>query len=142
MGYTHYWGFRQAPTKAEWKKAIDLCKKIIKACNVPVQFEYDVKKTPELSEDLIRFNGVEDDGHETFYVQPIVSDFNFCKTARKPYDLVVCACLIAMKKTFGDKMWVHSDGELDDGWDESVEVANQFIEVNTAYIEEMLEEKR
>ena len=47
----------------------------------------------------IIFNGDDsiDLAHETFAVYP--KPFNdFCKTARKPYDLMVCAVLLSMKR--------------------------------------------
>lgn len=40
--------------------------------------------------------------------------FEFCKTARKPYDAVVGACLIAAKKHLGDDIIVSSDGSADE----------------------------
>jgi hypothetical protein len=52
---------------------------------------------------MICFNGdgMEDLDHESFYFSPNASkrekEFSFCKTARKPYDLAVCATLIALK---------------------------------------------
>jgi hypothetical protein len=39
--------------------------------------------------------------------------FDFCKTARKPYDLPVCACLIVLQHYFGDQFRVSSDGGID-----------------------------
>ena len=39
--------------------------------------------------------------------------FSFCKTARKPYDVVVCATLIAIKHHLGDYVSVSSDGDFD-----------------------------
>lgn len=36
--------------------------------------------------------------------------FDFCKTARKPYDAVVCALLIAAKDHYGASLRVSSDG--------------------------------
>jgi hypothetical protein len=43
---------------------------------------------------MVCFNGVGDLAHETFVIEKKGSD-DFCKTARKPYDLLVVACLIA-----------------------------------------------
>jgi hypothetical protein len=39
---------------------------------------------------------------------------NFCKTARKPYDIAVTASLILAKKIFGDIIKVSSDGNWSD----------------------------
>ncbi len=58
---------------------------------------------PEFGDDVIMFNGVGDDSHETFDLHrkrklekwQSKGDLgrNFCKTAHKPYDRVVTACL-------------------------------------------------
>ena len=50
--------------------------------------------------DIIWFNGDADDGldHETFLVDLTETGRNFCKTARKPYDTLVLACIIAGEK--------------------------------------------
>ena len=55
-------------------------------------------------------------GHETFEIQRRVKkkEFNYCKTARKPYDLMVCACLILLKWYFKDKVSISSDGGMRD----------------------------
>jgi hypothetical protein len=65
---------------------------------------------------LIVFNGVGADSHESFYVSADGVDFNFCKTAQKPYDIAVTASLIHAKKVFGDKIKISSDGDWSD-WD-------------------------
>ena len=40
--------------------------------------------------------------------------FGFCKTARKPYDVMVVACLILYKYYFRKDVEISSDGDLDD----------------------------
>ena len=50
--------------------------------------------------------------HETLYISIDEFDWSFCKTARKPYDLLVCACLIATHEILGYD--VSSDGDLED----------------------------
>ena len=42
--------------------------------------------------------------------------FDFCKTARKPYDVVVCAALLAIKHHQGDNVEIRSDGDFGDEW--------------------------
>jgi hypothetical protein len=55
-------------------------------------------------------------GHETFAIQRKrkVKKFEFCKTAGKPYDLMVCTCLILLKWYFKDKVSISSDGDMED----------------------------
>ena len=62
----------------------------------------------------IRFNGVGEDGHETFYLSPDESGWGFCKTARKPYDIVVVAILSMLDEYLGDKFEWRSDGDNED----------------------------
>jgi hypothetical protein len=57
---------------------------------------------------------VEEDGHETFYISPrYTKEWNFCKTARKPYDTVVVAFLVMLNDVNPDFTW-SSDGEDED----------------------------
>ena len=68
-------------------------------------------KPVEASPRRVRFNGVGDDGREMFLIRRDRAGFgNFRKTARKPYDAVVCACLIAFVRHFGRHVTVVSDG--------------------------------
>lgn len=83
---------------------------------------------PIIGPDVVSFNGSEevrdDDGsdlsHETFYLARVFEPeewespesgkyFAFCKTAQKPYDLLVCACLLSFKHHFPTSV-VSSDG--------------------------------
>jgi hypothetical protein len=80
---------------------------------------------PDFGEAHFAFNGREDDGHETFYIAGDVRGFTFCKTARKPYDVVVtailCLCEFYTKGTFG----VISDGEPSD-WQDGLKLARRI----------------
>ena len=40
--------------------------------------------------------------------------FDFCKTARKPYDTIVVAILWFLQREFPDHILVSSDGDIDD----------------------------
>jgi hypothetical protein len=118
LGYTHYYCRPQELDQETFNKAIKDCKSVIEASKIPVAFEFDdPNKPPELSEDQLHLNGVDSDGHETFVIPKyfcgrIVDGdcFDFCKTSRKPYDLVVMVCLVVFKHHFGDKFVVRSDG--------------------------------
>lgn len=55
-------------------------------------------------------------GHESFLL-PRTKDRTFCKTARKPYDLVVCAVLAVAQMVAGaEAIEVTSNGDTDDWW--------------------------
>jgi hypothetical protein len=53
---------------------------------------------PHIGRNEIYFNGIEDDCHETCVVRRNRSKFEFCKTARKPYDKVVVKVYKLVKK--------------------------------------------
>jgi hypothetical protein len=89
---------------------------------------------------MIRFNGWKDEGHETFLVtreMPEIPDwssdksasFDFCKTARKPYDLAVCLVLLSMKRHAPESVRVSSDGDWDAEWTEAREVYRRLFGV-------------
>jgi hypothetical protein len=85
---------------------------------------------PEVSSDFISLNGdaefvatdgmCEDDmSHETFFLSKLSDpdNWNFCKTARKPCDLVVCAILLLAVEIAPGALGVSSDGEMSgDDW--------------------------
>jgi hypothetical protein len=68
----------------------------------------------EVSKEFVSLNGFGENSHETFYLDKDFSGFNFCKTARKPYDAVVTACLIHLKDCYGDAVTIGSDGDWSD----------------------------
>ena len=116
MGYTHYWKHDEV-IKADWRKAIEEVDKVLRRHHGVLQFEYDNDAKPMANDDLIQFNGIDEDGHETFCVSPEPTAFSFCKTARKPYDLAVCEVLIILSCICGFD--VSSDGDFDDEWTEA-----------------------
>lgn len=114
MGYTHYWTVERDLTDNEWDRLSGLFQKIINRSrdfNAPLVYEYDQpEKGPEVSKSFVRFNGIGGDGHETFLFSRDACPFSFCKTARKPYDAAVVACLIAAANEFPDAVSFRSDG--------------------------------
>ena len=119
MGYTHYWNFKNkvAPKDIEngrlkWELAIS---------KVKLALEYVQKKgikiadgggtnKPHIGKNAICFNGYGKEMCETMYITYKDGGFSFCKTERKPYDLLVCLTLLAFKETFGDDFEYTSDG--------------------------------
>lgn len=95
----------------------------------------DGKGEPHITDTIIRFNGDESTGmdHETFILELFDMSFNydqeqmskdgvfsFCKTARKPYDLLVCISLMVAKHHLGKDFKISSDGGLDE-WKPAIE---------------------
>jgi hypothetical protein len=109
MGYTHYWVHKRNFTVPQWQEIVSDLKTIVDhARNVEgivlADFNGDGGTSPQFGDDRIAFNGLGDDAHESFIVNrkvaPLKSHqskdrrgWDFCKTERKPYDVVVTACL-------------------------------------------------
>lgn len=90
MGYTHYIRNRPAFTAAQWAAFVKDVRALLKKAKVPLaNGAGDEGTIPEISETHIAFNGVGEDSHETAFVNREATDFDFCKTAYKPYDEVV-----------------------------------------------------
>lgn len=95
MGYTHYWEFtKYGKTKAGIEFTQKLMKETADKFKGLVELDVFTDNPGDGSGVRIyRVNGVDDDAHETFSVHPSGSEFNFCKTARKPYDQYVATVL-------------------------------------------------
>jgi len=138
MGYTHYWNQNTLGTDIP-SGALKIIRKILKRHAAIVQREYDDKRRPVVRKDLICFNGIGDDGAETFYFDPNSSDGfdGFCKTYRRPYDLPVCEVLLVLKH-FIPAMELSSDGfdhaliekyrtgVHDENWPQAVENVREY----------------
>lgn len=128
MGYTHYMRFKPVTQKV-WNKILKDCQTLYK--NMPAHSEsaggyYKDKPLalsdwdgttdgePEFNKDEICFNGVGGMGHESFRLGRAEPRNDFCKTARKPYDLMVCACLIVRYFHSPDTIEIGSDGDEED----------------------------
>lgn len=123
MGYTHYFSSKRTLTENEWAELMNAAVVIGQAAE-KMQVRYggkdylvelanghgDAASKPVIGEGVIEFNGVGPDlDHETFCIaQEPFSEF--CKTARKPYDIVVVAILAYAAAKYGFE--VGSDGDV------------------------------
>jgi hypothetical protein len=129
MGFSHYFARpKRLPARA-FRAAAEDCRRVVEhladTAGLVVRLDSDEPGPPRFGPDEVRFNGVGGDGHETFAV-PRAFDprpfqrpdrgpyFDFCKTARKPYDLAVCCCLIVFRNHFGERFGVSSDAHEPD----------------------------
>ena len=127
MGYTHYQTIEKKVNLTKYKSALTDIRKLIKASPIDLgDYCGDKKGGAELLPD-INFNGIDDLSHENFMLtkKPLV-DFNFCKTAQKPYDLIVTACLAVLKDKLGAQVEVKSDGNKSD-WVDGTKYANNVL---------------
>jgi hypothetical protein len=113
MGYTHYWKNKKGFETEEWEKLQSFAEKLFELSGTLIQKEYDDSSTPEITESEIVFNGIGDNGHETCWLKKGNSNFEFCKTACKPYDEVVVALLMAASEICEGFSW-SSDGDDSD----------------------------
>lgn len=133
MGYSHHWRLVKKPTPAAWGPLVLDCQTLIgnlPECSHSAGGYYAAepltlrgpsgKGTPIVSQRRIAFNGdlsMELD-HESFELKPARTKQSrqlWCKTARKPYDLVVCAVLICAWNRFGPgTIEIGGDGDWSD----------------------------
>jgi len=117
MGFTRYYDITKSIDPEKFEKYSEDCKIICQEITKETGHGlagWDGEGDPQFTTDEIRFNGIGDDSHETFALGKGYNGFKFTKTARKPYDRHVLACLILAKKYFGDAIKVSSDGDNDD----------------------------
>ena len=89
MGYTRYW---ERTAKTMDKEFVEFCKEVFKTCTklgITLGNSWGVDK-PIANTKIVALNGdaTKDLDHESFVLDDKIG-FNFCKTARKPYDYAV-----------------------------------------------------
>jgi len=121
-GYTHYWTWHQKPSDIDLKACVVDMRRIVEV-RTNLLVGPDGSGSVILDPLHVDLNGVGDDGHEPF-VFPGELGFNFCKTAGKPYDEVVTACLLVARDHFPeDILSIDSDGSWSDGdWQEGTKL--------------------
>jgi hypothetical protein len=168
MGYTHYWTYQPneildtEELRARFRFAVDIIKKAHKEIKKNKKFihagqaggYYDDQPciirgglgegTPMINESQVWFNGDEktEMSHETFNVQWFPSGGSakdFCKTARKPYDILVCVSLLAFKHAFDnpDVFTFSSDGDNAE-WEEAKDL---FTRITGSFVGEIFAEE-
>ena len=119
MGYTHYWEFKDNIAPKDFKdgenKFARAAELIRKAYNKVTEMGIEIadgmgEGEPTISDTEVYFNGKGDESCETFGIQANDGEWKCCKTARRPYGLLVCVSLLAFKETFGDDFSYKSDG--------------------------------
>lgn len=90
MGYTHYFKLKKL-SKANFDKVAKDVKIIETALKGMVPL------TNNTNDKVIDLNGVGANQHENLWLEKSGDGFNFCKTARKPYDIAICLALLSLK---------------------------------------------
>ena len=136
MGYSHYYQTKtKLGTQKQWNAFTADVNKIFKATDIPLaNGRGELGTLPDVNKSVVSFNGVDDDGHETLYIELVNTGrmdkgdklaFNFCKTVRKPYDVVVTAVLVALKHHFPASI-ISSDGSMDD-WQAGIDFVKREL---------------
>ena len=120
MGYTHYWYINNELPRDKWAGFKEACLTLLDDSSTEGVLGNGSGDGgfPYITDELISFNGIGDDSHETFSFsrnhgrrESDGEGFNCCKTARKPYDKYVVDTLILAEDHFGDRIHVKSDGD-------------------------------
>lgn len=133
MGYTHYWTRpKKLPETAfllwreDIKKLLDNLPEYSENAggyyaDAPLSIVGKADRNgSRFAQGIVWFNGAGawDDcslGCEDFFMRRISKEMNdFCKTERRPYDLVVTAALIRFQYRFGSAVSIASDGKEKD----------------------------
>lgn len=167
MGYTHYFSTYRDFTDDEWNNITTdvrylldrLPERVDFGQPGPLKLALEMNKPdqpPEISDEMIRFNGIGELGHDTFLLEkeqdrndefqlqmneqggdPPERVFNFCKTGEKPYNLAVCVTLLVCDRHAHDALKLATDGDFNSGdW----VMARDLIDANLAE-REMLKEQ-
>ena len=110
MGYTRYWKRTDKEITEEFIAEVNEILEECKAHGIIIKDGWG-EHEPIVSLDEIEINGNAETGldHESFYLGNEKSDFEFCKTARKPYDFAVREILNVAEK-YGLVTNVRCDG--------------------------------
>lgn len=114
MGYTHYWDTPRLEDDGVWQEIIVGVQNILICTGIPVGSPDGEGDAPHINNDYIGFNGVGEDACESFLIRRSGQGWQFCKTARRPYDDVVTAVLLLLEHHLPGQFQISSDGS----WEE------------------------
>ncbi len=126
MGYTHYFTQKKDADVGQWNQITKHFKQLMTFALIDkpllIQRESDNGNPPCVDTNMIAFNGRGDNGHETMVLERCGSGFQFCKTARKPYDTAVIA-LLCLANHYAPDVWgIGSDGDKEE-WADGLALA-------------------
>jgi len=140
MGYTNYLTIKKTSSREIEKKYQQAIKKIDKL----VKYAYNTACLPLSGYSAhakgyggIKFNGKQDNAHEDFILREHFKEnenFSFCKTARKPYDIVVKASLLVLKHALKDIVIISCDGNKED-WLDGLKLAKKALGLKSLLID-------
>lgn len=132
MGYTHYWTFNgstKLDDEINYYNAIQDINRFVRWYDKKHHIASGYTAKSKKTYDGVKINGIGNLRHEDFVLrdQLINSDnFNFCKTARKPYDILIVGSLLILKHHLKNNITISSDGGYND-WLEGCLAVNQCL---------------
>ncbi len=156
MGYTHYWTYNpnEIEDTEKLRRTFRVAVSIIEKAHKMIKKDKFIHKgqaggyydkrpciirgglgegKPMINESEVWFNGDAKTGtdHETFGIRWYPSggeERGFCKTARKPYDILVCVSLLAFKHAFDNPVvfTFSSDGDNAE-WEEAKDLFTRIV---------------
>lgn len=127
MGYTHYWSYKEVASNDAILKILDEIKQLLQENNLmKLITSEDLNIVPIFNKDLILFNGIDEYACEIFlfdFTEPI--EFIFCKTNRKPYDIIVSLVLLSLSNNI-QEFTFSSDGTFED-WNIPISIYEKYI---------------
>lgn len=153
MGYTNYFNYNPdaiedtEKLRKMFNRASKQIKKFADWINANKSFKIcgglGVGK-PIFNESEVWFNGDASEhlDHETFRIYWAKDGRDFCKTARKPYDMLVCFALLTFAEIFPkDAFSFSSDGTMEDvEWQRGVEYYETFTGKTAKIPQSMMKE--
>jgi len=142
MGYTHYWNRTADFTQKEWDKiCFDIFEVITKYCEpngIKIVRDKDEDSHPLINNQQIHLNGYKDEAYETFFVNKKIKNqyfkngesFDFCKTQRRPYDMMVMLALLIMKNHASKTFSYSSDGNWNEEWKPAKKIFKEIFKIN------------
>lgn len=136
MGYTHYFSQEKQIEPSKWEAYCQDVRKFLHhvVAEKGVQLQSDCDENPsafEVTPERVQFNGDSSRNldHETFSLSKTKTYLTsgFCKTARKPYDIAVCGCLILAHRHFPGAYCIGSDGYVQD-WQNALDCVQDLFQ--------------
>jgi hypothetical protein len=140
MGYTHYWRQYDGFNSDKWDTLVQHSL-YLQAAVYPTVKLADV----EMSDFQISFNGVAAQFYETFTLDRAMPPYNhenadrngshffsFCKTAQKPYDLMVMCVLLVANDLEPDVITYATDGAESD-WQPAVDLVKKVCDLDVSF---------
>lgn len=131
MGYTHYISDKKPIDDDNWelinKFAVKLFEKAKEDGVVLCNGMGEEGTEPVIEDNIIMFNGCGEYSHETVIIDKFSTDFDFCKTAMKPYDDYVVAIYWLLDKL--EIAEFSSDGEdnqIENGINIAINIMNEM----------------